>query len=202
MFELDRDGIPKDASAYRSKEFWEWRYAQGDHHDWLCSSTDSLSSCLSFLTPESTVLVLGCGTSSFSQDLYETYKCKVVNVDYASSAIEFMRKTYPHLISDVMDIRSLEFPDSQFDAVIDKATLDALWSDGGSPWDPSEVVISDVHRVISEVHRVLKPEGRFVSVSLGQPHFRLSYYQKMAPWSQVKPAVGLDTFSHLYQLTK
>lgn len=78
------------------------------------------------------------------------------------------------------DFRDMStFPTGSFTVVLDKGSLDALWSDGGSQWSPSEAVLADIDAALKEVLRVVvKPAGRFVSISFGQPHFRVPFMQR------------------------
>lgn len=49
----------------------------------------------------------------------------------------------------VMDVRRLEFLDSNFDICIDKGTLDAFLH--GSLWDPPEDVVENVGAYVDQV---------------------------------------------------
>lgn len=65
-----------------------------------------------------------------------------------------------------------QIPGDSFDIVLDKCAMDAIWSDGGSLWDPEEKTVNDISSCMREFHRVLKPGGTFIFISFGQPHFR------------------------------
>lgn len=71
-----------------------------------------------------------------------------------------------------MDIQNMSFEDGSFDAVIDKATLDAVICGDESMCDPN--------KMISEIYRVLKNEGLFICISYGMPEFRMDYFQNPA----------------------
>lgn len=141
-----------------------------------------------------------------SEDLYEAGYHNIVNIDYSEKVIQDMerrtRKSCPNMQWLVMDMRSLHFPTASFDVVLDKASLDALWTDGGSVWTPSSTVTNDVNKTLEEILRVLRPtNGRFISISFGQPHFRLPLLQRPGQWAiQVTPIRG--TWYFLYQATK
>ena len=80
------------------------------------------------------------------------------------------------LVADMRELAGLD--DGSFDLVIDKAAVDALQCDEGSPWDPNPAVLEDVARTCEQVLRVLRPGGTFVSISFQQPHFRKRYFVK------------------------
>lgn len=114
----------------------------------------------------------------------------IFNVDYAEKVIEMMRErtkdTFPSLKWASMDFRNMsELEGSSFDVVLDKGSLDALWSDGGSPWDPSESVLADISASLNEILRLLKSGGKFISITFGQPHFRLPHMKRPNYWDLI-----------------
>ena len=74
---------------------------------------------------------------------------------------------------DMLDLAAL--PDGSFDAVVDKAAMDALMCDEGSVWDPDPRTREDARRMCHATSRVLRPGGVFVQISFAQPHFRRRY---------------------------
>lgn len=205
-FPVDKDQIPTDPSLYRSQEYWEWRYAHQERektYDWFAKHAD-IRPLLPSIPATHAVLVLGCGNSSFSADLVDCHQCTVMSVDYSAAVIRSMAHMHAdneRLQWKVGDIRSLPFPDCSFDLVIDKATLDALWSDGGSPWHPSAQVVHDVSRTVAQAFRCLKAGGQFLSVSLGQPHFRKALLSGSAPW-QPECSIQQHSLYYLYLFTR
>lgn len=112
-----------------------------------------------------------------SEDLYQDGLENIVNVDYSPSVIELMaektKEACPKMAWKMMDMRKMDgLEDNQFDLVIDKCAMDAIWSDGGSLWDPREETVTDITACVREFYRVLKPGGTFLFISFGQPHFR------------------------------
>jgi EEF1A lysine methyltransferase 4 len=148
--------------------------------------------------------MLGCGNSrnydrvlflifislGFSEEMcYDGFK-DIFNVDYFEKVIEMMKERTKDIFSSLkwatMDFRNMsELEGSTFDVVLDKGSLDALWSDGGSQWDPSDSVLNDINCSLNEVMRLLKPGGKFISITFGQPHFRLPHMNRPGYWDLV-----------------
>jgi EEF1A lysine methyltransferase 4 len=70
-----------------------------------------------------------------------------------------------------------------------QGTMDALLCSTGSVWSPSEEICLSCKQEVDEVMRVLKPGGRFLYISFGQPHFRLQHLERTGWESGVKTTV-------------
>ena len=82
------------------------------------------------------ILVIGCGNSTFSSDLYDSGYTNIVNIDFSEVCINNMIKKHgikrPFMKWLVMDMTDMAaFENESFDVVIDKATMDALMVDEG-----------------------------------------------------------------------
>ncbi|CAB4067056.1 unnamed protein product [Lepeophtheirus salmonis] len=116
------------------------------------------------------ILVVGCGNSELSGDLVRTGGFKsVFSIDTSSHAIKAMSDKYAQFSEDLkfieMDATEMKFPDEHFGVVVDKGTLDALFVDGEDP-----AVLSTITNMINEIDRTLKNNGRYICISLLQPH--------------------------------
>jgi len=93
----------------------------------------------------------------------------------------------------VGDVRSLTFPSSSFDCVLDKGTLDAILCGADSGKHASSM--------LSECQRVLRPGGCLLVITYGQPSSRLSYLEQRAyDWE-----VSYDTLGgtrYMYKCSK
>ncbi|KAK0202748.1 S-adenosyl-L-methionine-dependent methyltransferase [Desarmillaria ectypa] len=175
------DNLPEKNEQYGTKNYWDQRYqAESDNKsfDWFKKYSD-IADLLRGLIPDKTskILMLGCGNSTLSEDMYDDGYKNIVNVDYSSVVIEQMQKRHgvdrPEMEWRVMDVRELEFCNDHFDVAIDKGTMDAMMTVKGDVWDPPEQVVSDCTKEVDEVIRVLrKSTGVFVYLTFGQPHFR------------------------------
>lgn len=55
------------------------------------------------------------------------------------------------LVADMLNLQA--FQAGAFDAVVEKGTMDVLFVDDDSPWDPSTEVRERVSRMLDEIHR-------------------------------------------------
>ncbi|KIK79713.1 hypothetical protein PAXRUDRAFT_833960 [Paxillus rubicundulus Ve08.2h10] len=172
--------LPQKNQEYGTKEYWNSRYsleAPESSFDWFKSYAD-LAGHIRPLIPdkEAKILMLGCGNSKFSEDMWEDGYRNIVNVDYSAVVIEQMRAKHAELRPEMqwyeMDVRSLLFEDASFDIAIDKGTMDAMMTSSTDVWNPPEAIISDCTAEVSEVLRVLRPTGTLLYITFGQPHFR------------------------------
>lgn len=137
------------------------------------------------------ILMVGCGNSRLSDDMYEEGYTSIANIDISKVVVEQMAEKYRDksgLTWQQMNVCALEFPDDTFDAVVDKGTMDSVLCGEGST--------ANVGKMCSEVTRVLKPNGVFFIVSYGTPDNRLSYIEndeygwKVTVHTVAKPTVS------------
>jgi ubiquinone/menaquinone biosynthesis C-methylase UbiE len=100
----------------------------------------------------------------------------IENIDFSPAVIESMSvrnlEKRPAMKWVVMDIMDLKYEDKSFDIVLDKGTMDAIMCEKGDVWNVSEELAAKVDNMLSEVARVLKPGGKYIYITFGQPHFR------------------------------
>lgn len=75
----------------------------------------------------------------------------------------FSRLIVPECDGSVVEFQ-MEFADGEFSVVLDKGTLDAVFT------DESDATITTVECMFSEIDRVLPIGGRYICVSLAQNH--------------------------------
>ncbi|KAJ2735349.1 hypothetical protein H4S06_006709 [Coemansia sp. BCRC 34490] len=176
--------LPTNNTEYGTKDYWQKRYAQeaDSSFDWFKTYKDLHQLFSKYIAGKGArILMLGCGNSTLSEDMYSAGYQNIVNVDYSDVVIECMRQRTRHMDKmtwEVMDVREMHLDDGSIDVAVDKGTLDALLCDKGNVWEPSAELCENVRREVNEVDRVLAPGGRFIWITFGQPHFHMRHLQR------------------------
>ncbi|KIP02687.1 hypothetical protein PHLGIDRAFT_32105 [Phlebiopsis gigantea 11061_1 CR5-6] len=175
--------LPARNEEYGTKQYWDKRYtleSDDSTFDWFKKYED-IADLIRELIPDKSarILMLGCGNSTLSEDMYDDGYKNIVNVDYSGILIEKMRRKHQEVRPGMewleMDVRELKFNSESFDVAIDKGTMDAMMTAKADVWDPPEEVIENCTQEVNEVLRVLRPDGTFLYLTFGQPHFRKRY---------------------------
>lgn len=163
---------------YKSQEYWDARFEKEEEYEWLVKYADVAHLLQPLIRFSQRILVIGCGNSRFSSDLYDAGYTNIVNIDYSPTVIERMKTSNSTRIGMTwiaMDMTVLDFPIHSFDVVLDKAAMDAIMVDEGSVWDPESAVIDMAHKMCCQIGKVLVPTGIYIQISFSQPHFRTKY---------------------------
>jgi ubiquinone/menaquinone biosynthesis C-methylase UbiE len=169
--------LPKCNSDYATKEYWNWRYEHEENYEWFKTYQDLKPVLSKYIKKRHKVLVVGCGNSELSANLYDDHEgMEIVNIDYSEIVIQKMttknQRQRPLMTWVVMDVTEMTFSDETFDVVIDKGTLDAILSPQKDPWKLEPDLAQKASRMLWQVSRVLKRGGLFFYITFGQPHFR------------------------------
>ncbi|XP_027731129.1 EEF1A lysine methyltransferase 4 isoform X3 [Vombatus ursinus] len=201
--------LPKKNSEYQEAQYWDERYRHAldtAPYEWFGDFEAFRDLLEPELQREDRILVLGCGNSALSYELLCGGFPNVVSVDYSPVVVAAMRDRYAHvpvLRWETMDARALSFPNSTFDVVLEKGTLDAVLAGERDPWTVSPEGIQTLDEVLSEVSRVLTPQGRFISLTAAAPHFRVRHYaQPDYGWSLRHASYGSGFHFHFYVMHK
>ncbi|XP_058920250.1 endothelin-converting enzyme 2 isoform X4 [Kogia breviceps] len=201
--------LPEKNCGYREVQYWDQRYrgaADSAPYEWFGDFSSFRDLLEPELRPEDRILVLGCGNSALSYELFLGGFPDVTSVDYSSVVVAAMRARYSHVPKlrwETMDVRALGFPSGSFDVVLEKGTLDALLTGEQDPWNVSSEGIHTVDQVLSEVSRVLVPGGQFISMTSAAPHFRTRHYaQAHYGWSLRHATYGNGFHFHFYLMQK
>jgi SAM-dependent methyltransferase len=172
---------------YANKAYWNERFAVEDDYEWLANFPALQTALEPYLQPpqqEQRILIVGCGNAPFSADLYDAGYTNIVNLDYSATVIDNMKARHgnlrPRMTWICGDMTRLaesfaDKPGTVFDIVLDKAAMDALTADEGDVWHPAAQVVARSRSMCQSVAAILAPGGRFLQVSLTQPHFRRPY---------------------------
>ncbi|XP_015900817.4 uncharacterized protein LOC107433933 [Ziziphus jujuba] len=198
---------PSSASAYLDPHYWDERFSNEEHYEWLKDYSHFQHLIQAHINPNFSVLELGCGNSQLSEHLYEDGITNITCTDLSAVAVQNKQKRL--LSKGLIEIKVMEadmldlpFSDETFDVIIEKGTMDVLFVDSGDPWNPKPSTVTKVMKMLKGVHRVLKPNGIFISISFGQPHLRRPLYN--APeftWSFEWKTFG-DGFHYFFYTLK
>jgi len=168
---------PRDNAEYKLKEYWDERFTIESSYEWLASYDIIKPQLIPHLDlmRTSSVLVVGCGNSNFSVDLFNDGVTNITSIDFSETVIAVMKGKFPALLWKCMDMTQMSFCSESFDYIIDKAAMDALVTDEGDPWEPNVATIKSTSDMMESVSKTLKPNGTFIQISFQQPHFRKSY---------------------------
>lgn len=163
--------LPRSYDEFRSTHYWDQffkRRGKDGTFEWYGEYNDLCGVLHKYCRPKHRLLVVGCGNSRLSEDLYDVGYRSLVNVDISDVVIRQMTERNQQRRPDMqflrMDMRNMSFEDGHFDVVLDKGTLDAIMS------SDKEDVLRDTEAVFGEIGRVLKAGGRYLCVSLAQQH--------------------------------
>ncbi|XP_028817963.1 eEF1A lysine and N-terminal methyltransferase isoform X1 [Denticeps clupeoides] len=159
--------LPRTAAEFSSAGYWEHFFRQrggkafewyGDYHS-LCGVLHK------YIKTRDQVLVVGCGNSELSEQLYDVGYRQLTNIDISETVVSHMNQRNvdrrPGLTFLQVDATHTGFENGSYQVVLDKGTLDAM---------ASEEEGSLATRMLVEVGRVLAVGGRYVCVSLAQEH--------------------------------
>uniref|UniRef100_A0A8W7PD81 Methyltransferase type 11 domain-containing protein n=1 Tax=Anopheles coluzzii TaxID=1518534 RepID=A0A8W7PD81_ANOCL len=162
--------LPKSTADFGSTEYWNsfFRKRGKQAFEWYGEYPELCTQLHQYIKPKDEILVVGCGNSKLSMDLYDVGFKKITNIDISPVVIKQMqeanRLNRPEMTWNQMDATAMTFPNETFSVVLDKGTLDALFT------DESTSVVTMVRNYFAEIGRVLRPAGRYVCISLLQEH--------------------------------
>ena len=156
--------------GYSKKSFWNERFGKTDSNfDWYADWDQLEKHFKEILNENDKILMVGCGNSKLSSQMYNFNFKNITNIDISDVVIGKMQKQFPDMKWIEMDATKMDFEDNYFDCAIDKGTLDAIMC-GNDPSPPA--------KMIKEMHRVTKKGGHYCIITHGDPETRLSYFEK------------------------
>ncbi|XP_023366553.1 methyltransferase-like protein 13 isoform X2 [Otolemur garnettii] len=148
--------LPKSSKEFGSVDYWEKFFQQRGKKafEWYGTYLELCGVLHKYIKPREKVLVIGCGNSELSEQLYDVGYQDIVNIDISEVVIKQMKERNasrrPQMSFLKMDMTQMEFPDASFQVVLDKGTLDAVLT------DEEEKTLQQVDRMLAEVGRVLQ----------------------------------------------
>lgn len=179
-------------AQYGKPSYWDDRYTKDpEPFDWYQRYSGVKDKLQQYIKKTDYALMVGCGNSRLTEDMYEDDFTSIANIDISKVVIDQMTERHKDkstLTWQVMNACHLDFPDETFDAIVDKGTIDSVLCGEGST--------SNVSKMLSEFQRVLKPNGVVIMVSYGVPDNRLGYLEsddyawKVTTHTVAKPTVS------------
>lgn len=161
--------LPRSHEQFQLKQYWDKFFTRRDSpFEWYGEYTDLCHVIHRYVKPGNKILVVGCGNSKLSEQLYDVGYQSIDNIDISEIVIRQMgsrnKQKRPKMTFAAMDVQRMDYGDSTYDCVIDKGTLDALLT------DEEDATVEKVDKMFAEITRVLKTSGRYLCVSLAQAH--------------------------------
>jgi len=173
--------LPKKNEDYRMKEYWDTRYTTEESYDWFTDYSSFKHLIHQDIDTSNSILMLGCGNSSLSEQMYHDGFKNITNTDFSPVVITNMAEkhvTLPEMTWEVMDMTQMSYGSSSFDIVLEKGTIDALLVHEKDPWNTSDESLNLIEKSLEQVSSILKPGGKFISIAFAQPHFRKPLYAR------------------------
>lgn len=161
---------------YGDKDYWDKRYLKQDKKtfDWLEDFSSLRPLIEKFVKKNNQILMLGCGNSKLSEDMYDFGYHNILNIDISTVVIDQMKERNqeqrPFMTWKVMDALDMKVKPGSIDVVIDKSTIDAILC--------GEMSFYNTAIMMKEIQRVLKVGGVYLAVSYGRPENRILHFNR------------------------
>ncbi|XP_041791775.1 eEF1A lysine and N-terminal methyltransferase isoform X1 [Chelmon rostratus] len=157
--------LPRTSEEFSSAEYWERFFKKrGDKaFEWYGDYNKLCGVLHKYIKVQHKVLVVGCGNSELSEQLYDVGYKHLTNIDISETVVTHMNQRNaerrPGLTFQQVDATQTPYEDASYQAALDKGTLDAM---------ASEEEGALARNMLTEVGRVLSVGGRYVCVTLAQ----------------------------------
>lgn len=161
--------LPKSTGEFQLKEYWDKFFTKrSSTFEWYGEYTDLCHVLHKYIKHSNKILVIGCGNSRLSESLFDVGFRSIDNIDISDVVVRQMtarnKDKRPGMNFSKMDVLKMTYDDSCYDCVLDKGTLDAMFTDS------DHASTTKVDLMFNEVERVLKTSGRYIIVTLAQEH--------------------------------
>ncbi|XP_056234245.1 eEF1A lysine and N-terminal methyltransferase isoform X1 [Seriola aureovittata] len=157
--------LPRSAEEFSSAEYWEkfFKKRADKAFEWYGDYNRLCGVLHKYIKVHDQVLVVGCGNSELSEQLYDVGYKHLTNIDISETVVSHMNQRNaerrPGLTFQQVDATQTPYEDASYQAALDKGTLDAMASE-------EEGILA--RSMLTEVGRVLSVGGRYVCVTLAQ----------------------------------
>ncbi|KAM3619657.1 uncharacterized protein V6R79_011431 [Siganus canaliculatus] len=157
--------LPRTAEEFSSAEYWERFFKKRGEKafEWYGDYNKLCGVLHKYIKIQHKVLVVGCGNSELSEQLYDVGYKHLTNIDISETVVSHMNQRNaerrPGLTFQQVDATQTPYEDDSFQAALDKGTLDAM---------ASEEEGALARNMLTEVSRLLNVGGRYVCVTLAQ----------------------------------
>ncbi|XP_054742022.1 eEF1A lysine and N-terminal methyltransferase homolog [Anastrepha obliqua] len=172
--------LPKSHEEFAQPEYWNSFFTKRGEKsfEWYGEYLELCEHIHKYVKNTDQILMLGCGNSQLSMDMYDSGYRNITNIDISTVAIRKMLELNERKRASMkflqMDATQMTFDDEYFSVALDKGTLDALFVD-----DTAEVHAT-VERYFNEIKRTMRNGGRYLCITLLQEHI-LSYILNYFP---------------------
>ncbi|XP_055591887.1 eEF1A lysine and N-terminal methyltransferase homolog [Uranotaenia lowii] len=162
--------LPKTATEFGTTDYWNnfFKKRGKKAFEWYGEYPELCGQLHKSIKTKDEILMVGCGNSKLGLDLYDVGYRQITNIDISQVVIKQMQEANKHERPEMlwyhMDATAMNFSDEKYSVVLDKGTLDALFT------DTDEGTLQTVAKYFGEIARVLRVGGRYVCISLLQEH--------------------------------
>ena len=169
--------LPKTKIEFSSEAYWEDFFQKRKHaFEWYGEYLDLCEILEKYCKLDDKILMSGCGNSNLSEEMFDVGYHNIVNIDISVAVLKQMNaKSNGRMPYLKMNMMKTTFNDDNFNVIIDKGTLDAIFADNNIE------IAMGVRKMFTEILRVLKVVGRYICVTLAQDHILnelLSFFPK------------------------
>ncbi|XP_068176000.1 eEF1A lysine and N-terminal methyltransferase isoform X2 [Antennarius striatus] len=157
--------LPRTTEEFSSAEYWEKFFKKRGEKgfEWYGDYNKLCGVLHKYIKIQHKVLVVGCGNSTLSEQLYDVGYKHLTNIDISETVVTHMNQRNaerrPGLTFQQVDATQTPYEDGSYQVALDKGTLDALASE-----ERGELA----RNMLTEVGRVLSVGGRYFCVTLAQ----------------------------------
>ncbi|ESO09366.1 hypothetical protein HELRODRAFT_186734 [Helobdella robusta] len=162
------DLLPKTRREFSSSSYWETFFKRRGNKafEWYGEYSTFCGLLAKYIKLTDEILIPGCGNSEMGSQMFDIGYKNITSIDISSNVINQMTqkniKSRPDLKFLEMDLFNTSFNDNEFNVILDKGTLDAVYSE-----DTEENRLK-VDNMFKEIVRLLRLGGRYICISLAQ----------------------------------